>query len=66
MMQIKTVRHRLDNADQFDQEVNDALRDGWTLSKRSVINPIAQSNSHFIHTMLYAELVKEVTENDAE
>lgn len=44
MLQIKTIRNRLDNPTLFDDEVNEALRDG----------------------MLYAELEKEVADDDAE
>lgn len=40
MLQIKTIRNRLDNPTLFDDEVNAALRDGWTLKKRTVIRPI--------------------------
>ncbi len=32
MLQIKTILK--DNPDQFDQEVNAALQEGWTLNKR--------------------------------
>lgn len=64
LMQIKTVRYRINDADAFDWEVNAALRSGWILSKRCVIDPNAQSNICFVHTLLYAELVKEVAENE--
>ena len=66
MLQIKTIRNRLDNPTLFDDEVNVALRDGWTLKKRTVIRPIDQSESVYMHTMLYAELEKEVADDDAE
>ena len=66
MLQIKTIRNRLDNNTYFDDEVNAALRDGWTLKKRTVIRPIGQSESVYMHTMLYAELEKEVADDDAE
>lgn len=33
MLQIKTIRNRLDNNTYFDDEVNAALRDGWTLKR---------------------------------
>lgn len=66
MLQIKTIRDRLDCASFFDNEVNAALRDGWTLKKRAVLRPISQSESVYTHTMLYAELEKEVTDDDAE
>lgn len=64
MLQIKTIRDRLDNASFFDNEVNEALRDGWTLKKRTVLRPIGQSESVYGHMMLYAELEKEVTKDE--
>lgn len=66
MLQIKTIQNRLDNPTLFDDEVNAALRDGWTLKKRTVIRPIGQFESVYMHTMLYAELEKEVADDDAE
>ena len=66
MLQIKTIRNRLDNPTLFDDEVNAALRNGWTLKKRTVLRPIGQQESTYIHMMLYAELEKEVAEDDAE
>lgn len=66
MLQIKTIRNRLDNPTLFDDEVNAALRDGWTLKKRTVLRPIGQQESTYIHMMLYAELEKEVADDDAE
>ena len=66
MLQIKTIWNRLENATFFDDEVNAALRDGWTLKKRTVLRPIGQSESTYTHTMLCAELEKEVADDDAE
>ena len=66
MLQIKTIRDRLDNPTYFDDEVNAALRDGWTLKKRTVLRPISQAESVYAHTMLYAELEKEVADDDTE
>ena len=66
MLQIKTIRHRLDDNTYFDNEVNAALCDGWTLKKRTVLRPIGQSESVYSHTMLYAELEKEVADDDTE
>ena len=66
MLQIKTIRYRLDNPTNFDDDVNAALREGWTLKKRTVLRPISQSESTYFHTMLYAELEKEVADDDAE
>ena len=62
MLQIKTIRNRLNNSTSFDDEVNAALLDGWTLKKRAVLRPISQHESTYIHMMLYAELEKEVVE----
>ena len=50
----------------FVEEGNASLRDGWTLKKRTVLRPIGQSESTYSHTMLYAELEKEVADDDAE
>lgn len=66
MLQIKTIRNRLDNPTLFDDEVNAALRDGWTLKKRTVLRPIGQSESTYTYMLLYAELEKEVADDDAE
>lgn len=66
MLQIKTIRDRLDNNTYFDDAVNAALRDGWTLKKRTVLRPIEQRNATHTHIMLYAELEKEVADDDAE
>ena len=68
MLQIKTIWNRLNNLTPFDDEVNAALRDGWTLKKRTVLRPIGQSESAYAYTymLLYAELEKEVADNDAD
>lgn len=66
MLQIKTIWDWLINDADFDREVNAALRDGWTLKKRTVLRSIGQSESFYMHTTLYAELEKEVAGDDAE
>lgn len=66
MLQIKTIWHRLVYSTSFDNEVNAALRDGWTLKKRTILRPIGQSESTYFPTMLYAELKKEVADDDTE
>lgn len=66
MLQIETILNRLDYSTFFDNEVNVALRNGWTLKKRTVLRPIGQSESVYGHMMLYAELEKEVADDDAE
>ena len=60
MIRIKTIRKRIDNAEEFDECVNEALRDGWTLKKRTVLRPIGQQDSKYTYMMLYAELEMEV------
>lgn len=59
-LQIKTIRYRLDNAEAFDEAVNDAIREGWRLTKREVLMPVTQPN-HYTYIMLYAELEKDGT-----
>ena len=66
MLQIKTIRYRLDSPNNFDNDVNAALREGWTLKKRTVLRPISQNDTNYTHMMLYAELEMEVAEHDAE
>lgn len=66
MLQIKTIWNRLENATLFDDEVNAALRDGWTLKMRTVLRPIGQQDATYTHMMLYAELEKEVADDDTE
>lgn len=60
MLQIKTIRNRIDNAVSFDKEVNEALAEGWQLTRRDVLQPKAQSENMQTHIMLYAELEKVV------
>lgn len=64
MKQIKTIRNRLDNAEDFDREVNVALRLGWELKYRTVIYrtvivPMAHADGCVSYNMLYAELERE-------
>lgn len=62
MLQIKTIKNRLDNAEDFDKAVNTALAEGWTLTKREVLPPV-DLGGYFTHTTLYAELERvEITE----
>lgn len=64
MLQIKTIMSRLDDSTFFDNEVNAALCGGWTLKKRTVLRPIGQSESFHSYIMLYAELEKEVADDE--
>ena len=59
MKQIKTIAIRMNNAEEFDKRVNTAIAEGWTLTKRRVLQPRAQpAVNEIFHTMLYAELEK--------
>lgn len=60
MKQIKTITWRLHNTDDFDKEVNAAIEEGWTLTKRRIIIPNEQPQGNILYTMLYAELEREV------
>ena len=60
MKQIKTITERLGDAEHFDAMVNEALQEGWRLTKRKVLMPRAQGGERFTFIMLYAELEKEV------
>lgn len=58
MKQIKTITYRLNNSKDFDKEVNEAIKEGWTLIERKVLLMSAQPNDGrtYMHNMLYAEL----------
>lgn len=58
-MKIKTIVCRMDAAEVFDERVNAALAEGWTLTRRRVLRPLAQPHDGTRNiTMLYAELEK--------
>lgn len=57
-MKIKTIRWKLDYAERFDEEVNEALEDGYRLMQRSFIPGFRLDGGSYLHNMLYAELVK--------
>lgn len=52
LRKIKTIRYRLDRFDAFDEDVNDALEDGWYLVKRYTLPSYHTGTA----TMLIAEL----------
>ena len=58
MRQIKTITNRLDNATFFDDAVNRAISEGWTLTDR-LISP---ARNQYYYTMLVAYLEKDVEE----
>lgn len=58
-MEIRTVKNRLDNAEDFDKEVNELLSKGFKLKKRYLsVSPIEGS-----YRMLIAELVRDEPTN---
>ena len=58
MKQIKTVVYNIDYASSFDEDVNAALADGWTLTHREMRTPQDPRR----RTLFYAELEKEVAD----
>lgn len=52
-MKIKTIAHRFDRVEEFDDQVNRALEDGWRLVKREVVPGTGNE-----YTRVYAELVQ--------
>lgn len=56
-MDIKTIVRRLDNAEDFDRSVNEAIAEGWILDKRYISNATAQ-NGYYVHRMLIAEMIR--------
>ena len=55
-MKIKTITRNFEWVDEFDQLVNEALAEGWHLTKREVIPGVAGVNHS--RRLLYAELVQ--------
>lgn len=61
MKQIKTITYPLNRAEEFDNEVNAALADGWELTKRAVLGPSpTQDKTIIVYAVCYAELEKEI------
>ena len=63
MLQIKTIQKQADAFKEFDADVNAALADGWTLTKRAVLPPF-DCGSVYFHRMYYAELEKHILTED--
>lgn len=64
MLQIKTIAKRIDDAKEFDAEVNAAIAEGWVLVKREVLQPLAHPTNGISRRMLYAELGRETITED--
>lgn len=60
MKQIKTISRRLEYPELFDDAVNEAICEGWKLTKREVLPPLAIRNGDQTYAVLYAELEREI------
>jgi hypothetical protein len=63
MRQIKTLIRRIEQAAQFDAEINQLLAEGWTLKKQEVLKLPGEPSEAFNVPgvpALYAELTREV------
>ena len=54
MIQIKTIARDLPDREAFDQKVNEAIADGWRLTKRERVSSLNDRVDY-----LYAELERE-------
>lgn len=67
-MEIKTIYIPASAAGvpAFDNCVNEALKEGWKLVKRELIQPKAQPNTDiaYFNNMLYAELERGASDED--
>ena len=60
MIYVKTIIKPTCDVDDFDNEVNKALADGWELVRRDIITPPDESSK------LYAELERYIEEEEEE
>lgn len=58
MKQIKTIAKRVDDAENFDEKVNEALKKGYKLKKRYIFEGPENSTTVF-HPLFVAEMEKE-------
>lgn len=65
MLEIKTIIRSTREMDQYDAEVNEAIRDGWVLVRRDVLQPF-EGMTKLWDRILYAELEREVEEDEEE
>lgn len=60
MKEYKTIIKKIDKADEFDQFVNGAVKDGWTVIERQVVRGFSQGNYLVQETTLVAFLEREI------
>lgn len=65
MLEIKTILTSSNEHEEFDEKVNDALRNGWELVRRDVLPPF-EGDTRFWCRLLYAELEREVEPKEPE
>lgn len=56
-MKIKTILTNTDHPEQFDDQVNALLAEGWVLAKREVLQGMNYNANNWARRALYAELV---------
>lgn len=65
-MDIKTIVRRLDNSEDFDRSVNEAIAEGWILDKR-YISQAATQDGYYVHRLLIAEMIRpDIVDKSAE
>jgi hypothetical protein len=65
MLEIKTILNDLNEAADFDKNVNAALADGWKLVRRDVL-PGWEGDTTVAYRKLYAELERETEPEEEE
>ena len=55
MIEIKTIATKIENYNTFDEQVNEALAEGWELVRREVVPPY-EGPTRWWDRCLYAEL----------
>lgn len=65
MLEIKTIMHNVVYMNKFDEEVNQALAEGWELVRRDIL-PAGEGPSRYWERTLYAELEREAEPEEEE
>lgn len=60
MRQIKTIWWNIQNSNKFDDEVNEAISDGWSMITRMILMPKIDDG----YPLLYAEFERDDHEFD--
>ena len=60
MTEIYTILKPIGDCEEFDERVNEALRDGWVLTRRDILPPF-EGPTRLWERVLYAELEREST-----